>query len=647
MDDIQIKEKNIHKKELERIKESEERYKTLFENAQVGMYRTTPDGEIIMVNPRLLEILGFSSLEELRSRNLEDEGFSENSPRSRFKELLKLNGEVKNFESTWEKSDGTEVYIRENARELKNEEGKVIYYDGTVEDITNLKLAIEKVEEQAKLLDIATDAIFVIDLNDRILFWNKSCEKLYGWSSEKAIGKKSSELIYRNENLREFDKASSTTKDKSEWTGELKHYKKDGEIIDVESRWTLVLNNSGKPKSIFVVNSDITEKKKMEAQFLRAQRMQSIGTLAGGIAHDLNNMLQPITMSLEILKLTQKDDKTLDLINIIESSSKRSANLVKQVLSFAKGIDGEFTTIEIKYIISEIEKIINETFPKSISFSKKLPAKLWTVSGDTTQLNQVFMNLCVNARDAMPNGGNISITGENIVVDKSFAGMNIGAKSGPHIAISVSDNGTGIPPKVLDRIFEPFFTTKGAEKGTGLGLSTVFGIVKGHGGFVNVESEMGTGSTFRIYLPANKVQESSKLPDKQKAELPLGNGELILLVDDEKNILEIATITLKTYGYNVVTAENGAEATAIYARRQNDISAVLVDMMMPVMDGNATINAINTLNPDAHIIAVSGLKNSSAASSLNEEAGKAVRAFLSKPYKTETLLKTLSEILNN
>ncbi len=624
---------------LKRIKSSENRYKTLFENAQVGLYRTTPDGEIRMVNPRLLEMLGFSSLEELVSRNLEDEGFSETSPRSEFKEILTRDGEVKNFESIWEEKNGKEIYVRENARELRSENGELLYYDGTVEDITELKLAIEKVEDQAALLDIATDAIFVLDMQDKILYWNRSCEQLYGWGLDEAFGKESYDLIYNDENSAVFDLALKIVKDEGNWEGELNHFTKEGEKIIVQSRWTLVFNKAGNHKSIFVVNTDITEKKRLEAQFLRAQRMQSLGTLAGGIAHDLNNMLQPIIMSLGILKMSQKDEKALELIDIIEKSSMRSTNLVKQVLSFAKGMDGEYASIQIKYIVEEVEKIVKETFPKSIEFITYLPSGLWTVNGDNTQLNQVIMNLCVNARDAMPEGGKLEISAENMFVDDNFAQMNIDAKAGPYLALTVTDTGTGIPPKVLDRIFEPFFTTKGPDKGTGLGLSTVFGIAKGHGGFVNVYSEIDKGTKFSIFLPADETTESNKIEERKPVDLPTGNGELILVVDDEVPILETVELTLKAYGYNVITAENGAQAIAIYAQKNNNIDAVITDMMMPVMDGKATIKALKTLNPEVKIIAVSGLKNKT----LDNETD--VKSFLPKPYKTDILLETLNNIL--
>lgn len=625
--------------ELNKLKESENRYRTLFENAQVGIYRTTPDGQIKMVNPRLLEMLGFSSLEELISRNLEDEGFSEDSPRSKFKEILTRNGEVNNFESIWQKKNGENIYVRENARELRGYDNELLFYDGTVEDITELKLTIEKVEEQATLLDIATDAIYVLDMEDNIVYWNRSSEQLYGWESDHTIGKKSFEIIYEEKKASDFELASKMVKEKGSWEGELNHYTKDGEQIIVQSRWTLVFSKSKKPKSIFVVNTDITEKKKLESQFLRAQRMQSLGTLAGGIAHDLNNMLQPIIMSIGILKMSIKDEKILELIDIIEKSSTRSTDLVKQVLSFAKGMDGKYSSIQIKYIVEEVEKIVKETFPKSIEFMTELPSDLWMVNGDGTQLNQVIMNLCVNARDAMPEGGKLIITGENVFVDENFAQMNIESKPGHYISLSVIDTGTGIPPKVLDRIFEPFFTTKDPDKGTGLGLSTVFGIAKGHGGFMNVYSEINKGTKFSIYLPADETSQLNKFEENEDNVLPKGNGELILVIDDEIPILETVALTLKTYGYEVATAENGAQATAIYAQKQNEIDLVITDMMMPVMDGKATIKALNTLNPEVKIIAVSGLKNKT----LDEEIK--IKSFLSKPYKTDLLLKTINEVL--
>jgi PAS domain S-box-containing protein len=509
------------------------------------------------------------------------------------------------------------------------------------EERIELRSAEQRILQQADLLNIATDAITVLDMEHHILFWNKGAEEIYGWGAQEAIGAKVNQLLFKNVPS-EFEEALKVIEEKGEWKGEFHQLTRDGKEAIVESRWTLVRDEQGKPKSIFVVSTDITEKKKIEAQFLRAQRMESIGTLAGGIAHDLNNMLQPIMMSLQLLKVQFPDNKSHDLLEIVETSAKRGADLIRQVLSFAKGMEGEHAVLQVRHIISEIVRILKETFPKSIQIQTDVLKELWTISGDPTQLHQVLMNLCVNARDAMPSGGTLSITVKNLFIDENYAQMNIDARAGPYIAITVSDSGTGIPPKILERIFEPFFTTKEPGKGTGLGLSTSYGIVKGHGGFIHVYSEVGKGTRFKIYLPAFETAETKVLGDKKIKELLTGHGELILVIDDEPAIRDITSTTLQRYGYRAITANDGADGVALYVHNKVEIKAVIVDMVMPIMDGRATIRALRKIDPDVKIVAVSGLKD-------DEEHVQAARVdantFLSKPYTAETLLKTLHELL--
>jgi len=290
-----------------------------------------------------------------------------------------------------------------------------------------------------------------------------------------------------------------------------------------------------------------------------------------------------------------------------------------------------------------VEKIAKETFPKNIEIKTDIPKDLWTIQGDVTQLHQVLMNMLVNARDAMTNGGVLSISAENFYVDENYAQVHMDAKVGPHVVITVSDTGTGIPPELKDRIFEPFFTTKEPEEGTGLGLSTAYGIVKGHGGFINVYSEIGKGTRFKVYLPATETNETKRIGEKQIDDILLGHGELILVVDDEPSVQEIARVTLETYGYRVMTASDGAEAIALYAQYLPDVKAVVLDMMMPIMDGPSCIRALRKVDPDARIIAVSGLKEHAR---FGEVASTDVHAFLSKPFTAEALLKTLHKVLD-
>ena len=501
----------------------------------------------------------------------------------------------------------------------------------------------EKIREQAALLDITTDAIIVRDLNYQILYWNQGAERLYKWKAEEALGKNVKELLYRVGVSQPQDNLKILA-NKGEWQGELHQVTKESKDIIVSSRWTLVRDEAGKPKSILTVNTDITEKKQLEAQFLRAQRMESIGTLASGIAHDLNNALTPILGAVQLLAHKLPDEQSQRLLTILEKNTKRSAAFVKQVLSFARGVEGERTTLQVGYLILEIEQIAKQTFSRAIEIFTDIPLlDLWTISGDATQLHQVLLNLCVNARDAMPRGGTLEISARNIWIDENFARLNIEAKVGPYVVITVSDTGMGIPKEIIDRIYEPFFTTKKIGKGTGLGLSTVIGIVKSHGGFINLVSELGVGTEFKVYIPATDTAATESTQDNPH-EIPSGHGELILVVDDEDSIRDITKISLEAYDYKVIVASDGVEAVALYAQHQEEISVVLVDIMMPGMDGTTTIRTLQKMNPQVKIIAVSGLMSSTKKI---EVTGKSVKSILPKPYSSEELLLKLHSVINN
>lgn len=501
------------------------------------------------------------------------------------------------------------------------------------------KRSEQKIREQAALLDITTDAILVQDLSDRILYWNKGAERLYGYSAAAAVGKQVSKL-WDEEDLLQFQVAKDILKASDTWQGELQQVTQEGKTVVVESRWTLVRDRANQPTSILVVNTDITEKKQLEAQFLRAQRMESIGTLASGIAHDLNNILAPILMSVQLLQIKFPEPQNQRLLKTIETNVKRGAALIKQVLSFARGLEGKRTTVQVKHLILEIEHIVKETFPKSIEFATNIAPDLWTVSGDPTQLHQILMNLVVNALDAMPNGGILRVNAENISIDENYVKTHIDAQVGAYIAIAISDTGIGIEPQVLERIFEPFFTTKSIGKGTGLGLSTVMGIVKSHGGFIHVYSEVGQGTLFKVYLPALPATEVQELQD---TELPLGQGELILVIDDESAIREITKTSLESYNYKAITARDGIEAVNLYQKYHSEISVVLTDMMMPSMDGPTTINNLQKINPYVKIIGVSGLNISDK---LTAATNIGVKTFLFKPYSAKELLKTIDGVLH-
>ena len=389
---------------------------------------------------------------------------------------------------------------------------------------------------------------------------------------------------------------------------------------------------------------DLTERKKLEQQFFRAQRMESIGTLAGGIAHDLNNVLAPILLSVAVIKSATEDEEISALLDTVHHSAQRGAELVRQVLSFARGVEGRHVLVNPLHLMRDLLKVLRDTLPRSIDVRLEPKPDLWNISADPTQIHQVFMNLSINARDAMTEGGQLSVTMENVVLDDTYAAMNIDARPGMYVRVTVADTGPGIPPEVRDRIFEPFFTTKEVGKGTGLGLSTTLAIVKSHGGFIHVYSEVGHGTKFKVYLPASTTVVAANIAVVEQSRLPRGNGELIMIVDDEAAIREIAQATLERFGYRVMQAANGAEAVTLFAVNRAEIAVVLTDMAMPVMDGPATIVALKSIDPSVRIIGSSGLPSNDGVA---KAVGAGVQYFIPKPYTAETLLKTLAAILHS
>jgi two-component system, cell cycle sensor histidine kinase and response regulator CckA len=500
----------------------------------------------------------------------------------------------------------------------------------------------ERLREQADIISRARDAVIIRDFgSDIITFWNEGAEHLYGWSASEAVGRRLGDLMFAESTDRGalVEKLVST----GEYHGEIKHRCKDGREVIVDSRTTLIRNDDGTPRAVLGINSDVTEQKNLEMQLLRAQRLESIGTLASGVAHDLNNILTPILMCAQTLREELVEEDRQSALSLIEESARRGAVVVKQVLTFARGIEGERVLIKPSHLIEEMVDIARKTFPKSIEISSRYPEDLWSIEGDPTQLHQVLLNLSVNARDAMPNGGALVIRAENFNVDEYYASMTPDARLGQFVALRVSDTGTGMPRAMIDKIFDPFFTTKEIGKGTGLGLSTTLGIVKSHGGFISVYSEQGKGTTFKLFLPA--AMTDANLQQSKASVVPIqGNGELILVVDDEPNILGITKMVLERNNYHVVSANDGPEALAIFAQQMQSIRLVLTDISMPYMDGAALVRTLRKMKSHVPIVASTGQGEEARAS---EMQALHVADLLTKPYDTGQLLNTLHTALSD
>lgn len=390
-----------------------------------------------------------------------------------------------------------------------------------------------------------------------------------------------------------------------------------------------------------LADQHLAARDKLKEQFLRAQRMESVGALASGIAHDMNNALAPIVMGVELMRADTSNKRRDQMLDMIAVSAQRCGEMVKQILTFARGTRAANATVALPELLDEMARIIRDTFPKSVMLRKNWRNDLWTIGIDATELHQVLMNLCVNARDAMPDGGELRISAANVQIgDVEARRLHAKANGGGYVMISVADTGMGMSPETAKRIFEPFFTTKAPEKGTGLGLSTVASIVDQHKGFIVVESEMGKGTEFRIYAPA--VETTPLIETAPRRPIPTGRGELILLMDDEEAVAKLATTTLESYGYRVVTAANGLEGIACFQNYRNEIKLLVTDTDMPFMDGVTAMRAIRRVTPDIPVIIASGNRNGTDI--ITRDDLKRVQT-LSKPYGVDELLMRVGRAL--
>lgn len=537
------------------------------------------------------------------------------------------------------RADGTYAQVFSRAFVVYDEEHQPIRLVGATIDITEHKRAKEKIQEQAALLDKAGDAIIVCDLENRVGFWNRSAEKIYGWKASEAIGQKIEDLLFR-ETPEDLNTVERQLLERDEWFGEIRQTTREGKQITVASRWTLVRDEQSEPKSKLIFNTDVTEVKNLENQLLRVQRMESLGALVGGIAHDINNALVPVLMGVGFLKTLPLPQQAVSIVDAMRASAMRGAEMVKSVLAFARGSEDKKNLVYPDRLLKEMCRIINDTFSKAIQCHTEIEKNSWAIFGSATQLHQVLMNLCVNARDAMPQGGTIKLSTKNVILDDAVLANHPEIKPGKYLCLSVVDTGVGIPKETLAHIFEPFFTTKPSGKGTGLGLSTSQTIVKNHGGFMEVISSPGQGSEFKVFLPVAESGEAISETNGTTLSLPVGRGETILVVDDEIAILAIVKTALENYGYRVVTAAGGTEAVAKLTKARDSIQLVLCDVGMPLLDGTATLTALKKIKSDLKAIVISGIERETTG-----EARDQADAFLSKPFTVEKLVKVVHETL--
>jgi len=503
----------------------------------------------------------------------------------------------------------------------------------SLEDVTERRRNEDRLREQAMLLAAAEDAICIVDLSGCIRFWGAGAERLYGWVASEALDRSVSDVIFGGAGYI-WSGLRGILLEKGNWEGDLEPFSRKKEALSVRARAWVMRDGDAGAASIVIVATDLTEKRQLEKQLLRAQRLESVGTLACGIAHDLNNVLTPIHMAAELLRPAVGGTDSERFLNLLVRSAVRGGEITRQLLLFGRGNESGHSSVDLKSLLKETVKILSGTLPKSIQVRGVIPEELRPVMGDVTQVHQVLLNLCVNARDAMPDGGVILVRAQNRDLDEADAQAIEGARPGSYVMMSVRDTGIGIPQEVLEKMFDPFFTTKPPGMGSGLGLSTVQGIVRSHRGFIQVTTEVGRGTVFAVYLAvaANQPHTPSLT---EAAPVPTGQNECVLVIEDEPAILELIQTGLERAGYRVLTATDGAEGISVYGKHHANISTVVIDMMLPLIDGATSIRMFRRLVPEMEIVAISGLPSLRTAAS--EAANRRV-TLLPKPIRLEEIL---------
>ena len=628
----------------EKLRQTKERYRRLVETSLDWVWETDAPGRFTYSSPRVQDLLGYRP-DEIVSHTAYEFMVPDEAKRAgdRLREIELGRQTIVNVEVNYRHRDGRVVVVEINGSPVFAADGTWAGYHGSGRDITARREAEQAMRLRGAALEAAANAIMITDRAGLITWANPAFAELTGWSTAEAVGCNPRDLL--NSSLQDpkfYQQLWATILAGKVWRGELINVRRDGGLRTMDETVTPLRNERGEISHFIAILQDITERKQMEAQFRQSQRMEAIGTLAGGVAHDLNNILAPMMLVSALLALKLPDPKDQAKLAIIQAGVRRGSEIIRQLLTFSRGQEGERSLVKPLLIIKEMTVMMRETFPREIDLQLNTPESGWPVLADPTQLHQVLLNLSVNARDAMPKGGHLFIGTENLTLAAGNPALDPANPPGPYVVIIVSDTGQGIPANVRPRIFDPFFTTKPIGKGTGLGLSTVLGIVKSHGGHIAVDSTAGKGTTFRIYLPAVPDGTIPPLDVVSVAAPSSTEQQTLLVVDDEENVRTTLQLLLETQTYRVMTAAQGAEALALYLAHRSEIRLVLTDLMMPVMNGLALVRSLRAIDPGLPIIVSSGLTDPSA---LQELADEGITEILLKPCEASAVIGAVEKAL--
>jgi two-component system cell cycle sensor histidine kinase/response regulator CckA len=603
----------------------------------VGFWKFSPQGTLLLANRSCRELLGYEP-REMIGRPVDD--FLADSVNF---ELLQhrtaLLGKVSSLEAWIRHKDGT---LRPVFLDVSRDTEKAADFHCVLTANPSAKRAPSDSRNRLELLLRNEVAIIIQNLEGQVVYWNMGAERLHGLPPHEVLGRPLPRELGLNP--LQLQNARQATLERGEWNGEFRCTTAGGTDFEVATRWVLLRDQLEKPQAILLINEDAAESRLLEEERLRAQRQECIGTLAGGIAHDLNNILQPISIALDLLRARLADGDSEELLGMVDSNIRRATELVRQILTFTSGTQTERQPVEVGALFDDVSNFIHQAFPKTIRFQMALHGKTSPILADRTQMEQVLLNLCVNARDAMQEGGALRLEATDFPVDSQFAARQPLAQPGRYVRLTVSDTGRGIPRQIRKKIFEPFFTTKGPEKGTGLGLATALGIIRSHNGFLTLETEEGRGSSFHVFIPAvlsPDLASKSNASPEAKVELP-GHGESLLLVDDESTVLKVMQRSLEKSGYRVLTARDGEEGLETFLHHSDTIRLVITDMAMPRMDGLQLVEEIRRTGSRVPILCTSGL--STAPPDL--PASRGIRQILPKPCSSQAILRAIREALH-
>jgi two-component system cell cycle sensor histidine kinase/response regulator CckA len=631
----------------EALRESEERYRSLFQSNHAAMLLVDPEtAQIVDANPAACSFYGWSH-EELTSKKIGD--INTLPDEQIFQEIERVKSEQSQhffFRHRVARGEIVDVEVFSGPITLN---GKNLLYS-IVHDITERKRAIEALrdseEKYRTVLEANPDPVVVYDIEGKVVYFNPAFTRIFGWSLGERLGRRM-DLFVPEENWSETKMMRNRVLAGESFSGiESRRYTKEGQIIPVSISGAVLRDMDGNPVGSVINLRDISEQKNLESQLQHAQKMEAVGTLAGGIAHDFNNLLQAIQGYTELLLMRKKEGEPgfRELGEVIRAS-KRGAELTQQLLTFSRKVESKRKPLDLNQEVGELRQLLERTLPKMIEVEFNLAHDLRTINADSAQLKQVLMNLAVNAKDAMPEGGKIVIETQNITLDQEFCQKYAEVKPGDYVLLSMADTGHGMEKETLEHIFDPFYTTKEVGKGTGLGLAIVYGIVKNHDGYVMCYSRPGSGTSFRIYLPVSeRATEDEEAGESLVAKSPpMGGDETILLVDDEEFIRELGVDVLGQAGYTVLTARNGEQALEVYRKEQAHIDLIILDLIMPGMGGSKCLAELRKISPQARVLIASGY-SPDASTKGTLEAGAA--GFINKPYDNKQLLDLVRKILD-